>query len=459
MLANCFRVAPAVVAALALTSAWHGPAFAQDAPAMPAACTAIQPDRTMTFFGKPVTDTPALHRADARRINAQLGEGECMAIARESLAALLAERPDDVELNFLDARADALDGQREVAERKLQALLQTNPGMSPARTLQASLLLDREQRAQARAMLDAASAAQPGDLRAAFQLLRVKALDEPKGKGVGELFQVLRDDSLPSDLRETAQSTLLYITALDQGQKEAALRESLRFSSQTPRWDKANALARSLAEESGKTEEARKVLQTVLDEPSQPASPQSLARVLMAETWLLDAAKIDPAPTARNADLVAKASAQVGGNLVPLAGRIRKYHDLSALRPFVAGVKDADERGSDNLTALCRATQLLDVERVRQALEAGAAADGDCAGSTPLAFLVRQGTGFFDRKMPILSSLLDAGAAPDPRLYPGSSYTAMSFCAEALPGCQTTLLPMLTDAAQRRGLVPAKVQE
>ena len=306
-------------------------------------------------------------------------------------------------------------------------------------------------------MLSEASARQPDDLRAAFQLLRVRALDEPKGKGVGELFQVLRDESLPPDLRETAQVTLLYITALDLGQKESALRESLRFESQTPRWDKANNLARLLAEESGKTDEARTHLQSVLAESAATDEAKSLARVLMAETWLLDAAKIDPAPSARNADLVAKATAQVDGNLVPLAGRIRKYHDLSALRPFVAGVKDADERGSDGLTSLCRATQLLDAERVRQALEAGASVDGECSGSTALAFVVRQGPGFYERKRPILQALLEAGAAPNPKLYPGSSYTAITFCAEALPGCQNALLPLLNTYAVRRGLPPADI--
>lgn len=446
--------APALIACCLLASTWQPAAFAQG---VPATCAQVQEDAATTFFGQKLIDTPSLQSAQARRINAQLSRGECLASARESLGNLLAQTSDDAELNYLDARSDSLAGEGDVAERKLQALLETQPGMHAARVLQASLLLDREQRVPARAMLVEAAAAQPGDLRAAFQLLRVRALDEPKGKGVGELFQVLRDKSLPPDLRETAQVTLLYITALDLGQKEAALRESLGFESQTPRWDKANNLGRLLAEESGKTDEARKHLQSVLAEQSATAEAHALARLLIAETWLLDAAKIDPAPSARNADLVAKATAQVDGNLVPLAGRIRKYHDLSALRPFVAGVKDADERGSDGVTSLCRATQLLDVERVRLALEAGAAVDGDCAGSTALAFLIRQGPGFYERKRPILQALLEAGAAPNPKLYPGSSYTALTFCAEALAGCQDALLPMLNTYAVRRGLPPADI--
>lgn len=450
----CTVRTPTLLALCLLALGMQPVAFAQDAPAT---CSQVQPDAAVTFFGKRLVDTPSLKSAQARRINAQMGRGECLAMARASLGNLLADNPEDAELAYLDARSDALAGEGDVAERKLQAVLDARPGMQAARVLQASLLLDREQRVQARAMLSEASASQPDDLRAAFQLLRVNALDEPKGKGVGELFQVLRDDSLPPDLRETTQVTLLYITALDLGQKEAALRESLRFESQTPRWDKANNLARLLAEESGKTGEARTHLQSVLAESGATPKAQSLARLLMAETWLLDAAKIDPAPSTRNADLIAKAGAQVDGNLVPLAGRIRKYHDLSPLRPFVAGVKDADERGSDGLTSLCRSTQLLDVERVREALAAGAAVDGECSGSTALAFLVRQGPGFYERKRPILQALLEAGAAPNPKLYPGSSYTAMSFCAEALPGCQDALLPMLNTHAVRRGLPAADI--
>lgn len=446
--------APSLIALCLLACAWQPSALAQ---ADSAACSQLQPDAAVTFFGRKAIDTPSLKSAQARRINAQMGRGECLEAARASLGGLLAENPEDAELTYLDARSDALEGEGDVAERKLRALLEAQPGMHAARVLQASLLLDREQRVQARAILGEALASQPDDLRAAFQLLRVRALDEPKGKGVGELFQVLRDESLPPDLRETAQVTLLYITALDLSQKEAALREALRFESQTPRWDKANNLGRLLAEESGKTQEARTQLQSVLADSSASTEAQSLARLLMAETWLLDAAKIDPAPSARNADLMTKATAQVDGNLVPLAGRIRKYHDLSALRPFVAGVKDADERGTDGLTGLCRATQLLDVERVRGALAAGAAVDGECSGSTALAFVVRQGPGFYERKRPILQALLEAGAAPNPKLYPGSSYTAMTFCAEALPGCQDALLPMLNAYAVRRGLPPADI--
>ena len=78
-------------------------------------------------------------------------------------------------------------------------------------------------------------------------------------------------------------------------------------------------------------------------------------------------------------------------------------------------------------------------------------------GSTALAFVVRQGPGFYERKRPILQALLEAGAAPNPKLYPGSSYTAITFCAEALPGCQNALLPLLNTYAVRRGLPPADI--
>jgi hypothetical protein len=429
-------------------------ASAQETPDAPASCAALPTDQAVQFDGRALRDTPALQSAAARTLNAQLSRGECMESARLSLAAQLAERPDDAELLYLDARSDALAGRNAVAERKTAALLEGTPGMAPATVLQASLLLDREQRDQAGAMLEAASAAQPNDLRAAFQLLRARALADPKGRGPAQLLRVLRDASLPPDLRETAQATLLYITALDLGQKETALRESLRFESQTPRADKAAALGRLLAEESGKTDEARKVLQGVLDDPAASDQARRFARVLIAESWLLDAAKLDPAPTPRNAELVARARAQMGEDLLPLAARIRRFHDLSALRPFVADVRDADERGSDGLTALCRGAQLLDGAKVRAALAAGAAVDGECAGSTALAFVVRSGPGLFARKQPIVAALLEAGANPDVKLYPSSTYTAMSFCEENQPGCAAQLLPMLREAKARTHPAP-----
>jgi hypothetical protein len=419
------------------------------APVPPASCLSPGIDQPVKFEGRVLRDSPALQSSAARTINARLSRGECMESARLLLAAQQAERPDDAELLYLEARSDALEGQRGLAERKAAALLESEPGMTPAAVLQAGLLLDREQRDQARAILEAASAAQPDDLRAAFQLLRVHALADPKGRGPSQLFRVLRDDSLPPDLRETAQATLLYITALDLGQKEAALREALRFESQTPRWDKSNALGRLLAEESGKTGEARTVLQAVLDDADAPDPARAFARLLIAESWLLDAARLDPAPTPRNAELVARAKAQMGEDAVPLASRIRRFHDLTALRPFVADIRDAEERGSDGLTALCRGAQLMDGAKVRAALAAGAAVDGECAGSTALAFVVRSGPGLFSRKQPVVAALLEAGADPDVKLYPSSTYTALSFCEELQPGCAVQLLPMLREAKAR----------
>jgi hypothetical protein len=227
------------------------------------------------------------------------------------------------------------------------------------------------------------------------------------------------------------------------------------FESQTPRWDKAIALGRLLAEESGKTDEARKLLQGVLDDTAASDESRAYAGVLMAETWLLDAARIDPTPTPRNATQVARAKAQMGDDRVPWPAGSVVSHDLSHLLPFVADVRDADEVGKDGLTALCRGAQLLNVTQIRAALAAGAAVDGNCAGSTALAYVVRAGHGFFERKTPIVVALLEAGADPDPKLYPSSTYTAMTFCEEALPGCSASLLPLLSDAKAARAKTTA----
>gem|GEM_PF-4457406 len=178
-----------------------------------------------------------------------------------------------------------------------------------------------------------------------------------------------------------------------------------------------------------------------------PTTAKTDARVLVAETWLLDAAAIDPQPGARNATQIANASAAVGSNLLPVATRIRQWHNLAQLVPFVAGVADPDVRDGSGQTALCRATHALDAAAVAAALEAGAAVDGDCAGATALAYIVRAGPGDFARKRAVVELLLGHHADPDPRLYPGATYTARSFCADNFPDCQRELLPLL-DAAR-----------
>lgn len=458
--AYCFRASRGLVLAVALLE-FVAPAWAQNSaadvvasaePAPPASCTAVNPDRSLRLLDREVRDTPALTAAPLRRLNAQLSRGECQAAASAAVDALLIAGDESSAAYYLEARADALAGRRNVAERKADAALERAPGYAPLLALKASLLLDREQRMQARELLSQAEASQPGDLRSAFQRLRVDALDAPKGDGARQLLKVLRDENMPPDVRDVALQTVLYLTALDIDKKQDAVREGLRFESQTSRADKLNILARLLAEESGKTEAARKLLQQVLADKQARPEAAHLAEVLMAETWLLDAARIDPQPSARNADLVAKAKAAANDDMVPLAGRIRGLHDLSALLPFVADVRDANERGPDGLTLICRGAQLLDEAKIRRALEAGADVDSECSGSTALAYVVRQGSGFYNLKRDILVVLLAAGANPDPKLYPGSSYTAMSFCAQSLPGCAEALLPTLKEHA---GKAPA----
>ena len=428
-----------------------GSAFAQDDDnALPASCRGVDADRPVRFLGQSLRDTPGLASADARRINSLLARGECADAAAAQVTERIAADPDDAQFAFLEARIDALAGRRPVAERRVDALLERAPTLQPAQLLKAWLLLAREQRTDARTWLDKAAAAQPDDLRVAFLRMRLDALDAPKGDGAGKLAKALGDDTLPPDLREDAQSTLLMLTALDIGRKEAALREGLTFSSQTPRWTKSIALSRLLAEEAGKPGEARKAAQVVIDDAEAPLDAKHEAAVMIAEAWLLEAARIDPAPSSRNAAQIAKARAAVDNDMVPVAGRVRRFHDLAHLMPFVADVVDPEARGPDGLTLLCRGAQLLDASKVRRALDAGAAVDGECSGSTPLAYVVRQGVGLWNLKTDVLEMLLAAGADPDPKLYPGSTYTAMSFCAEALKGCPEALLPMLKEAAAAR---------
>ncbi len=440
----CSRYAGPLPAALAIALVFALPASAFAATAN-SDCGALGPARQVSLLGTPLRESPQLGSPAANRIDAQLGRGACRSAANAGLDALLAAGPDDPVSNTLDAHRDLLDGHRELAERKLRAALARRPDFAPAQVLLAQALLDREQRSQARRLLDAADASAPGDLRTAFLRLRLDTMDAPKGDGVGKLTRVLRDDGMTPELREIAGDTLLVARALEFGEKEAALREALTFDSQTPQWGKRLKLGRFLAEDSGKAAAAREVLQQVLDSDA-PSAAHDDARVLLAETWLLDAVAIDPQPTQRNATQVARAREVMGGNMLPLAKRIGEWHNLVPLRPFVAGIKDPDARDGQGLTALCRATHAMDAAGVRSALDAGAAVDGQCAGASSLAYVVRAGPGDFARKREVVEVLLAHGADPDPRLYPGASYTARSFCADNFPECQRELLPLLDRA-------------
>jgi hypothetical protein len=414
------------------------------------ACARLDPARSVRLDGADLHEQSGYPDAADARVAAQFARGSCRVAADAALASRLATAPDEAATLTLDARRDLLDGDRAVAERKLRAALARAPGFAPAKALLAEALLGSEQRVEASALLADASASAPPDLRAAVLRLRLDALEQPHGAGPAKLVRLVRDEAMPPDLREMAQATVLYATALDVAQKEQVLREALRFDAPTPLWQRQLALGRFLAEDAHKAAPAREVLQAVLD-GNAPAGGQAEARVLLAETWLHEAAAIAPQPGPENAAQVARARAAAGRDLPALATRVRGLHDLASLVPFVADIHDPDARDAQHLTALCRATQALDAARVQAALDAGAAVDGECAGATALAFVVRAGPGDFARKRAVASLLLARGAAPDPPLYPGSSYTARSFCADHFPECERELLPLLDAALRQRG--------
>ena len=439
-------VAASLLAALLLSAM---PSASAAAAGAAPGCDALDPARSVPFNAGQYREQTGYDEPADARIAAQLARGACRAAADAALAGLLARAPDTAASLTLDARRDLLDGERSVAERKLRAALAQAPGFTPAKVLLAEALLGREQRVEAAALLAEADGASPRDLRNAVLRLRLDALENPHGPGPALLVRLVHDASMPPDLRDMAQATVLYATALDQAQKEGVLREALHFDAPTPLWRRQFALGRFLAEDARKPAAARDVLQAVLDGGA-PADGKAEARVLIAETWLHEAAAIAPTPVPANAALVARARAAAGGDLVALATRVRGLHDLAALVPFVADIRDPDARDTQHLTALCRATQALDAARVQVALDAGAAVDGECAGATPLAFVVRAGPGDFARKRAVASALLARGATPDPPLYPGSSYTARSFCADHFPDCERELLPLLDEALRAR---------
>lgn len=164
-------------------------------------------------------------------------------------------------------------------------------------------------------------------------------------------------------------------------------------------------------------------------------------RILLAQAYLMEAAKISSRPSPSNRTLVERAGVVLNGDYTGLAAHAMSRPQAATLAPFLAGKIHPDEVNSRGATTVCEAINQLNVEAVRSALDAGADPNGRCRHETLVGSLVFMGTvERDDQRREIMRALLEHGA----------TVTNLEACRSPTMGdCREVLLPVMEMYARR----------
>jgi len=297
----------------------------------PVACNNPKLSVPVQFHGKKLQEAPDLTTPELLIINAQLNRFECQDTAASRLTAYHRDHPEDYRSNFLLARILSLHANPTGAQRVLRETLQDHPEFVSASVLLGLITLDQSDYRGAQVALVQALQLSPTDLWANLASLALAARENISLDAAKQLLEIAKDDKFDGFAREYAIATITRLNELPRSMREEAYRAALGFVSITPLATKTEDLAEFLIEERKDPAQARRVLKKFLT-----TSPDAeYAKVLLAETYLLEAEAISPTPKNANAALIAEAKA-LFGNMSPLTRHLSVRPKLTRLQSLLA---------------------------------------------------------------------------------------------------------------------------
>lgn len=189
-----------------------------------------------------------------------------------------------------------------------------------------------------------------------------------------------------------------------------------------------------LSENGGRFAEARALLESPRAGNSRcPAGPQR--EILLAQAYLMEAARLGPRPSTANEELVSRARELLEGDFTALADWTIGRPQYAVLQPFIASQVGGDAVDRYGRTLICQAVMRLDAAAVRDQLDAGADPNGRCNERSLVGAVVWKATRErVAARQEILHLLLERGALP----------TDLEYCASPANGdCSAVLLPLL----------------
>jgi len=397
-----FRLVLLVLVCSSAFSSGAHEAAAKNVP-IDARCQQVVDSPPWRFRGRTLVETPDITAPELRRANALLSS-RCRTESERLLASYRQARPDDFHADFLEARLMWTGGDDGGTEELLNATLHA-----------------------------------PTDLWVFMDLLMLEAIESPSAALRDELLEINRNPAFPPSAREMASQAGRRLPNLSREQYEAYFWADLDYESATPMACKIHNLAFNLVVVDGRYPDARKLLE----------SPKALAancsgvegnRILLAETYLFEAARISAGPSPSNAALVSKADEVLRGDWTGLSMFIMGRPQYAAIAPFVSSQMAPSDVDASGRTQLCNAVMTASVQAVQTQLDLGADPNGRCEHSSLLGYIVRGASTQptrADWQRQIVRMLRAAGAQVTPQ------DVASCRNPDNGPACRNSLLPLL----------------
>lgn len=402
-------------------------------------CGSVSLPHEINFQGMRLMENPDIDAPDLQRANVLI-DARCFAQADALQGAYATTHPDDYRVSFVRARAYWNLGMRPMAESILTSQIRVQPNFSSAIRLLAGIKLEDQDYLSAQSLLAQVEKQQPTDLWAFMYRLRIEAALTPSTSTIKTLGAVLQDKDFPEKVHKDAVQIAMYgLNGIAQSERDALFRAALESGhvdecALYSQADELIELRHDVAAGAALIEEYQRRTGSCV------ASPPIQA--LLAEAYLLEAAKLGPAPNRANAKLLRQAVDVLDGNLTPVAQRAAARIMLLPVLPFLKGHVDHRALDTYGRSLICSGVTSLNPDFVKEELDSGADPNGSCdTDSLVLAVLHQVTNDKVAERQQLLRLLLSRGARVE----------GIDYCSSPDDGdCYKVLLPILKEFETRR---------
>jgi tetratricopeptide (TPR) repeat protein len=372
-------------------------------------------EKPIAFGGHQLTEIPDITAPDLRLANRYISR-RCYQSAAALLNAHRQEHPEDYRASYVAARLEWTTGDESNVEGILSDVLKEHQDFASGLVLLAGWKLEQGDFVGAARLLDQAVRVSPDDLWLYVDRLRIQASLSPPPELAKTLLAIAQDGRFPPNARETAAELGKRLPNLSMAAFETFYRAELTFESGTPMPCKYANLAGLMSAQGHRYRE----VQQLLESPGAVAGQcqgLDMNRMLLAESYLLQAAELDPKPSPRNAELRTKASVILRGDLTGLADWVMGRPQEQTLRPFLATAVPVDAVDANGNTRLCSAVTTFSVQTVNEELNRGADPNGRCNTYRMSNYILHMATDkHVTERQAMLRALLGHGGKVEPKM-------------------------------------------